>query len=213
MNKTKLFIITILAISVLAIPVEASTINYNASDCRKIVMKKGTKAKVTNTGWKKFKIKVSDRKVVKVVKNGTIKAIKKVKVKVKLIKDKEVKKITVVVKKNTVDANTKTVKATVNKQDEHINTVINNTSDKLLQINTNGIIEKLENNQWKSVGLKEAIVSSSPYVYVAAGKNYTINKPINIYNIASSGTYRITFNCKIMETGEKLQISEKFEVK
>ena len=61
MNKTKLFIITILAISVLAIPVEASTINYNASDCRKIVMKKGTKAKVTNTGWKKFKIKVSDR--------------------------------------------------------------------------------------------------------------------------------------------------------
>ena len=41
MNKTKLFIITILAISVLAIPVEASTINYNASDCRKIVMKKG----------------------------------------------------------------------------------------------------------------------------------------------------------------------------
>ena len=205
MNKTKLFIITILAISVLAIPVEASTINYNASDCRKIVMKKGTKAKVTNTGWKKFKIKVSDRKVVKVVKKGTVK--------VKLIKDKEVKKITVVVKKNTVDANTKTVKATVNKQDEHINTVINNTSDKLLQINTNGIIEKLENNQWKSVGLKEAIVSSSPYVYVAAGKNYTINKPINIYNIASSGTYRITFNCKIMETGEKLQISEKFEVK
>ena len=205
MNKTKLFIITILAISVLAIPVEASTINYNASDCRKIVMKKGTKAK--------FKIKVSDRKVVKVVKNGTIKAIKKGTVKVKLIKDKEVKKITVVVKKNTVDANTKTVKATVNKQDEHINTVINNTSDKLLQINTNGIIEKLENNQWKSVGLKEAIVSSSPYVYVAAGKNYTINKPINIYNIASSGTYRITFNCKIMETGEKLQISEKFEVK
>ena len=199
MNKTKLFIITILAISVLAIPVEASTINYNASDCRKIVMKKGTKAKVT--------------KVVKVVKNGTIKAIKKGTVKVKLIKDKEVKKITVVVKKNTVDANTKTVKATVNKQDEHINTVINNTSDKLLQINTNGIIEKLENNQWKSVGLKEAIVSSSPYVYVAAGKNYTINKPINIYNIASSGTYRITFNCKIMETGEKLQISEKFEVK
>ena len=191
MNKTKLFIITILAISVLAIPVEASTINYNASDCRKIVMKKGTKAKVTNTGWKKFKIKVSDRKVVKVVKNGTIKAIKKGTVKVKLIKDKEVKKITVVV----------------------INTVINNTSDKLLQINTNGIIEKLENNQWKSVGLKEAIVSSSPYVYVAAGKNYTINKPINIYNIASSGTYRITFNCKIMETGEKLQISEKFEVK
>ena len=71
MNKTKLFIITILAISVLAIPIEASTINYNASDCRKIVMKKGTKAKVTNTGWKKFKIKVSDRKVVKVVKNGT----------------------------------------------------------------------------------------------------------------------------------------------
>lgn len=163
MNKTKLFIITILAISVLAIPIEASTINYNASDCRKIVMKKGTKAKVTNTGWKKFKIKVSDRKVVKVVKNGTIKAIKKGTVKVKLIKDKEVKKITVVVKKNTVDANTKTVKATVNKQDEHINTVINNTSDKLLQINTNGIIEKLENNQWKSVGLKEAIVSSSPY--------------------------------------------------
>ena len=62
-------------------------------------MKKGTKAKVTNTGWKKFKIKVSDRKVVKVVKNGTIKAIKKGTVKVKLIKDKEVKKITVVVKK------------------------------------------------------------------------------------------------------------------
>ena len=43
MNKTKLFIITILAISVLAIPVEASTINYNASDCRKIVMKKKEK--------------------------------------------------------------------------------------------------------------------------------------------------------------------------
>ena len=213
MKKTKLFIITILAIYVLAIPVGASTVNYNASECSKIVMKKGTKAKVTNTGWKKFKVKSSDDKVVKIGKKGTIKAIKKGTVKVKLIKGKKAKKITVVVKKNTVDANINTIKATVNVQEGNINTVINNSSDRLLQINTNAIIEKFENNQWNSVGLKDEIVSSSPYTYVSSGKNCTIDKPINIYNIVSPGTYRITFKCKVMETGKNLQIAEIFEVK
>ena len=98
-------------------------------------------------------------------------------------------------------------------QEGNINTVINNSSDRLLQINTNAIIEKFENNQWNSVGLKDEIVSSSPYKYVSSGKNCTIDKPINIYNIVSPGTYRITFKCKVMETGKNLQIAEIFEVK
>lgn len=63
MNKTKLFIITILAISVLAIPVEASTINYNASDCRKIVMKKEQKPKLQIQGGRNLKLKFQIEKL------------------------------------------------------------------------------------------------------------------------------------------------------